>query len=139
MRIVCKLERPSELSWRARHGRKKKLRSWLFSVEIRFSVHVVHEPFLLKRHWLESEILPYVLRYLAPFLDPALVATVAATGLYFREGNTLEDLVDMDLLPGDFNKRRTDLQDLSLHADVGITQLDTGQDGASYRLLWRSQ
>ena len=26
MRIVCNLERPSELSWRARHGRKKK---WL--------------------------------------------------------------------------------------------------------------
>ena len=25
MRIVCNLERPSELSWRARHGRKKKL------------------------------------------------------------------------------------------------------------------
>ena len=24
MRIVCNLERPSELSWRARHGRKKK-------------------------------------------------------------------------------------------------------------------
>ena len=23
MRIVCNLERPSELSWRARHGRKK--------------------------------------------------------------------------------------------------------------------
>ena len=56
--------------------------------------------FLLKRHWLESEILPYILRYvgIAPVLDPALVATVAATGLYFREGNTLEDLVNMDLL-----------------------------------------
>ena len=24
MRIVCELERPSELSWRARHGRTKK-------------------------------------------------------------------------------------------------------------------
>ena len=24
VRIVCNLERPSELSWRARHGRKKK-------------------------------------------------------------------------------------------------------------------
>ena len=27
MRTVCNLERPSELSWRARHGRKKKLLS----------------------------------------------------------------------------------------------------------------
>ena len=27
VRIVCNLERPSELSWRARHGRKKKLRA----------------------------------------------------------------------------------------------------------------
>ena len=64
--------------------------------------------FLLKRHWLESEILPYVLRYLgiAPVLDPALVATVAATGLYFREGNTLEDLVNMDLLPEGCNLRQ---------------------------------
>ena len=25
VRIVCNLERPSELSWRARHGRKKKM------------------------------------------------------------------------------------------------------------------
>ena len=64
--------------------------------------------FLLKRHWLESEILPYVLRYLgiAPVLDPALVATVAATGLYFREGNTLEDSVNMDLLPEGCNLRQ---------------------------------
>ena len=65
--------------------------------------------FRLKRHWLESEILPYVLRYLGiapPVLDPALVATVAATGLYFREGNTLEDLVNMDLLPEVCNLRQ---------------------------------
>ena len=64
--------------------------------------------FLLKRHWMEAEILPYVLRYLgiAPVLDPALVATVAATGLYFREGNTLEDLINMDLLPEGCNLRQ---------------------------------
>ena len=57
--------------------------------------------FILKRHWLESEILPYVLQYvgIAPVLGPALVATVAATGLYFREGNTLEDLVNTNLSP----------------------------------------
>ena len=64
--------------------------------------------FLLKRHWLESEILSYILRYIgiAPVLDPALVATVAATGLYFREGNTLEDLINMDLLPEGCNLRQ---------------------------------
>ena len=32
MRIVCELERPSELSWRARHGRKKKSRTAADSV-----------------------------------------------------------------------------------------------------------
>ena len=49
-----------------------------------------------------------MLRYLgiAPVLDPALVATVAATGLYFREGNTLEDLVNMDILPEGCNLRQ---------------------------------
>ena len=64
--------------------------------------------FILKRHWLESEILPYVLRYvgIAPVLDPALVATVAATGLYFREGNTLEDLVNISLHPTGCNLRQ---------------------------------
>ena len=73
--------------------------------------------FILKRHWLESEILPYVLRSvgIAPVLDPALVATVAATGLYFREGNTLEDLVNMNLHPGGCNLRqRSVVHDLLL-------------------------
>ena len=37
--------------------------------------------FILKRHWLEAEILPYVLRYfgIATLLDPAVSATIAAT------------------------------------------------------------
>ena len=50
--------------------------------------------FIFKRHWIEAEILPYVLRYLgiATLLDPAVSATVAATGLFLREGNPLEDL-----------------------------------------------
>ena len=50
--------------------------------------------FILKRHWLEAEILPYVLRYfgIATLLDPAVSATIAATGLYLREGNPVEDL-----------------------------------------------
>ena len=50
--------------------------------------------FILKRHWLEAEILPYVLRYLgiATLLDPAVSATVAAAGLYLREGNPIEEL-----------------------------------------------
>ena len=35
MRIVCNLERPSELSWRARHGRKKKRHlSWLRELQV---------------------------------------------------------------------------------------------------------
>ena len=50
--------------------------------------------FILRRHWLEAEILPYVLRYfgIATLLDPAVSATVAATGLYLREGNPIEEL-----------------------------------------------
>ena len=50
--------------------------------------------FILRRHWLEAEILPYVLRYfgVATLLDPAVSATVAATGLYLREGNPIEEL-----------------------------------------------
>ena len=50
--------------------------------------------FILKRHWLEAEILPHVLRYfgIATLLDPAVSATIAATGLYLREGNPVEEL-----------------------------------------------
>ena len=50
--------------------------------------------FILKRYWLEAEILPYAFRYfgVATLLDPAVSATVAATGLYLREGNTIEEL-----------------------------------------------
>ena len=50
--------------------------------------------FILKRHWIEAEILPYVLRCLgiATLLDPAVSATVAATGLFLREGNPVENL-----------------------------------------------
>ena len=50
--------------------------------------------FILKRHWIAAEILPYVLRYLkiAPMLDPGLSALVAALGLYLREGNSVEEL-----------------------------------------------
>ena len=50
--------------------------------------------FILRRLWLEAEILPYVLRYfgIATLLDPAVSATVAATGLYLREGNPIEEL-----------------------------------------------
>ena len=50
--------------------------------------------FILGRHWIEAEIFPYILRYLgvSVLLDPALSATVAATGLYFREGSRYEGL-----------------------------------------------
>ena len=71
--------------------------------------------FILKRNWLEAEIFPYVLRYvgIAPLMDPALAATVAATGLYFREGNTFEDLIRTNLSPTNCNLRqRSIVQDL---------------------------
>ena len=50
--------------------------------------------YILKRKWIEAEILPYILRYvgIATLLDSALSAAVAALGLYLREGNPLEDL-----------------------------------------------
>ena len=50
--------------------------------------------YILKRKWIEAEILPYILRYvgITTLLDPALSAAVAALGLFLREGNPLEDL-----------------------------------------------
>ena len=50
--------------------------------------------YILKRKWIEAEILPYMLRYagITTLLDPALSAAVSALGLYLREGNPLEDL-----------------------------------------------
>ena len=50
--------------------------------------------YILKRKWIEAEILPYILWYvgITTLLDPALSAAVAALGLYLREGNPLEDL-----------------------------------------------
>ena len=50
--------------------------------------------YILKRKWIEAEILPYILRYvgITTLLDPALSAAVASLGLYLREGNPLEDL-----------------------------------------------
>ena len=50
--------------------------------------------FILKRSWIEAEILPYVLRFfgIATLLDPAVSATIAAVGLYLREGNPIEEL-----------------------------------------------
>ena len=50
--------------------------------------------FVIGRHWIESEMLPYVLRFLgiSVMLDPALSVTVAAVGLYFRSGNCYEEL-----------------------------------------------
>ena len=50
--------------------------------------------YILKRKWIEAEILPYILRYvgITTLLDPALSAAVAALGLYLREGNPSEDL-----------------------------------------------
>ena len=63
--------------------------------------------FILKRHWIAAEILPYVLRYLkiAPMLDPGLSALVAARGLYLREGNSVEELTS-DLQYANCNRRQ---------------------------------
>ncbi len=83
--------------------------------------------FILKRHWLEAEILPYVLRCVgvAPLLDPALVATIAATGLYFREGHTLEDLINTNMCPPGCNLRqRSVVRDL-LTLWVPFVKMDT--------------
>ena len=59
-------------------------------------------------HWLEAEIMPYVFRLvgIAPLMDPALAATVAALGLYLREGNTVEDLVNYTSFPTHCNLRQ---------------------------------
>ena len=49
----------------------------------------------LQRHWLEAEIMPYVLTYLgvATVLDPGLAATTAAIGLFLRSGGLVGDLI----------------------------------------------
>ena len=64
--------------------------------------------YILRRHWLEAEIMPYVFRLvgIAPLMDPALAATVAALGLYLREGNTVEDLVNYTSFPTHCNLRQ---------------------------------
>ena len=64
--------------------------------------------YILRRHWLEAEIMPYVFRFvgIAPLMDPALAATVAALGLYLREGNTVEDLVNYTSFPTHCNLRQ---------------------------------
>ena len=42
---------------------------------------------VLKRHWLEAEIMPYVLHYVgvATVTDPALAATIFTLGLFLRQ------------------------------------------------------
>ena len=64
----------------------------LSSIDLNYLCQAVK--FILGRHWIEAEIFPYILRNLgiSVLLDPALSAAVAATGLYFREGNKHEDL-----------------------------------------------
>ena len=50
--------------------------------------------FILRRHWLDAETMPYALKWIgvSTVLDPGLAATIASTGLYLREGNTVEEL-----------------------------------------------
>ncbi len=99
--------------------------------------------FILKRNWLEAEILPYVLRYIgvAPLMDPALAAAFAATGLYFREGNTLEDLINTNLCPTGCNfRQRSIVRDLLMlwfpfvRMDSLYSALSTGGGGLKGRL-----
>ena len=49
---------------------------------------------VLKRHWLEAEIMPYVLRYVgvATVTDPALAATISTLGMFLREGGDPTEL-----------------------------------------------
>ena len=52
VRIVCNLERPSELSWRARHGRKKKNFEQGGGAIGRFSLRT--DPFTSGACWIEK-------------------------------------------------------------------------------------
>ena len=49
---------------------------------------------VLKRHWLDAEIMPYVLRYvgIATVTDPALAATISTLGLFLRQGGDPTEL-----------------------------------------------
>ena len=49
---------------------------------------------VLKRHWLEAEIMLYVLRYVgaATLTDPALAASIATLGLFLRQGSDSGEL-----------------------------------------------
>ena len=49
---------------------------------------------VLKRHWLDAEMLPYVIGYMgvATLTDPALAATIATLGLFLRQKGDLHDL-----------------------------------------------
>ena len=43
VRIVCNLERPSELSWRARHGRKKKIKCSKLGIWLKLATELKSE------------------------------------------------------------------------------------------------
>ena len=49
---------------------------------------------VLKRHWLDAEIMPYVLRYvgIATVTEPALAATISTLGLFLRQGGDPTEL-----------------------------------------------
>ena len=50
--------------------------------------------FILRRHCLDAETMPYALKWMgvSTVLDLGLAATIASTELYLREGNTVEEL-----------------------------------------------
>ena len=59
VRIVCNLERPSELSWRARHGRKKKATgiTWLYLAMASWNIDLCgwSEDDYSGHYWLEKK------------------------------------------------------------------------------------
>lgn len=64
--------------------------------------------FILRRHWLDAETMPYALKWLgvATVLDLGLAATVACAGLFLREGNSIEDLAIDHSDPSSCNVRQ---------------------------------
>ena len=64
--------------------------------------------FILRRHWLDAETMPYALKWVgvSTVLDPGLAATIASTGLYLREGNTVEELTLYQPDPATCNVRQ---------------------------------
>ena len=82
--------------------------------------------FILRRHWLDAETMPYALKWIgvSTVLDPGLAATIASTGLYLREGNTIEELTLDQPDPVTCNVRRKTIVCDLLHMWEPYVQFD---------------